>query len=155
MTCSALRPEKLRESENLMTVIAMEKILLERLLLRKELRLIKMEEKLKKQSEKLKQAEVKLKNYQSLAGLKIFEKISKAFGVLSNLQGKTMFCLGRKVMNSNIRKHTGKVYLDTNDSILAGKAESTKNIDYGLIIIVILTVIPDWMEIVPASFSLI
>ena len=151
MTLNAHRPEagKLKGSENLMTVIAMEKILLDRLLIRKELRLIQIEKKLKEQSEKLKESKVKLKNYQSLAGLRTFQTISKACGVFHLL----MFGIGRNGKDRNIRKNTGKEYLEKNYSWMVGKDKSIKTIDYGLIIIVILTIIPDWMKIVPVSFS--
>ena len=57
MTYSAFQPNILIESENLVTVSDMEKMLLERLLMRKDIRLGHLEEKLMEQSLNLKKVE--------------------------------------------------------------------------------------------------
>ena len=71
MTYSAFQPNILIESENLVTISAMEKMLLERLLIRKDIRLCHLEEKLMEQSLNLKKVEKKLQNYEALPGLRM------------------------------------------------------------------------------------
>ena len=59
-----IQPTVIRDSENTLSSVAMSKVLLERLLLRKELRLRIMQEKLEDQTQKLEEANKKLAEYE-------------------------------------------------------------------------------------------
>ena len=59
----------MREAENMKQGLNMEKLLLERVMLRKELKLRKMQEKLLDQTQKLEEAEEKVAEYSSLPGI--------------------------------------------------------------------------------------
>ena len=65
-------PHKLREAEILKTGVDMEKLLLERVMLRKEMKLRQIKEKLMKQNEKLRLAEEKLLEYEKIQGMMLF-----------------------------------------------------------------------------------
>merc|ERR1712123_297715 len=67
----------MREAEKLKQGSNMEKLLLERVMLRKELKLRNMQEKLLDQTQKLEEVEEKLAEYESLAGFPQFQVISK------------------------------------------------------------------------------
>ena len=69
---SLIRPTMMLESENTMSSLAMSKVLLERLLLRKELRLKNMQEKLEDQTQRLEAANKKLEEYEKMVGFKKF-----------------------------------------------------------------------------------
>ena len=70
-------PEQLVKAENCLSGVDMEKLLLERMLLRKELRLKSMQDKLSDQSIKLAEAEEKLREYESLSGWRICKLVSQ------------------------------------------------------------------------------
>ena len=74
-----IQPEQLVKAENCLSGVNMEKLLLKRMLLRKELRLKNMQDKLSDQSLKLAEAEEKLREYESLPGWKIFHSFCKRF----------------------------------------------------------------------------
>ena len=74
-----IQPEQLVKAENCLSGVNMEKLLLERMLLRKELRLKSMQDKLSEQSLKLAEAEEKLREYESLPGWQTFHSFSKQF----------------------------------------------------------------------------
>ena len=76
---SVIQPTVIRDSENTMSSVAMSKVLLERLLLRKELRLRIMQEKLEDQTLKLEEAKKKLAEYEKMFGFKKFLFLSKLF----------------------------------------------------------------------------
>merc|ERR1712128_400831 len=65
----------MREAENMKQGINMEKLLLERVMLRKELKLRNMQEKLLEQTQKLDEADKKLAEYEDLPGLNQFMAI--------------------------------------------------------------------------------
>ena len=67
--------EKLGDAEHLVKVISMQKMLLERLLIKKELKLMKLEKELRKGSEELARAESKLSSYESVSILRYYRKI--------------------------------------------------------------------------------
>ena len=69
---SLIKPTVMRESENMMSSLAMSKVLLERLLLRKELRLKNMQDKLEDQTQRLEAANKKLEEYEKMIGFKKF-----------------------------------------------------------------------------------
>jgi hypothetical protein len=70
---SPIQPKQIREAENLKHGVTMEKLLLERVMLRKELKLRNMQERLLDQTHKLEAAEEKLTEYESLPGLSQFQ----------------------------------------------------------------------------------
>merc|ERR1712106_1238772 len=69
----------IRESENTMSSLAMSKVLLERLLLRKELRLRTFHDRLLDQTQKLEEAKKKLAKYEKVIGFRQFQFLSKLF----------------------------------------------------------------------------
>ena len=69
---SPIIPYKLREAENSKTGVDMEKLLLERVMLRKELKLRHIQEKLMRQNEKLRLAEEKVLEYEKIQGMLLF-----------------------------------------------------------------------------------
>merc|ERR1711892_952458 len=86
---SPIQPNKLKEAENLKPGPDMEKLLLERVMLRKELKLRNMQEKLLDQTQKLEEVEEKLAEYESLPGL-------TQFIAIINL-GRDVFETGRNI----------------------------------------------------------
>merc|ERR1711970_1057456 len=74
---SLIRPTMMLESENTMSSLAMSKVLLERLLLRKELRLNNMKEKLEDQAQMLEAAKRKVAEYEKMIGFRKFLFLSK------------------------------------------------------------------------------
>ena len=126
MTNNVSSSEDSGESEHPNRVISMEKLLLERLLIKKELKLMKMEKKMKRVTEELTEAEEKLQSYEALAGLRQFEKISKACDELIRL-----------VRGFGPECSRG----------LAEKKYKVKDIDYGLGMIILVTLLPDGMNI--------
>ena len=74
-----IQPEQLVKAENCLSGLDLEKLLLERMLLRKELRLKSMQDKLSDQSLKLAEAEEKLREYESLPGLRAIHSCCKLF----------------------------------------------------------------------------
>ena len=76
---SVIQPTVIRDSENTSSSVAMSKVLLERLLLRKELRLRIMQEKLEDQTLKLEEAKKKLAEYENMCGFKKFQFLSQLF----------------------------------------------------------------------------
>ena len=74
---SPIQPRKLREAEHLTLSFDMEKLLLERVVLRKELKLQRMQEKLCDFKEKLKEADERLMVYEGLHGMFFVRKINK------------------------------------------------------------------------------
>jgi hypothetical protein len=76
---SVIQPTVIKDSENTMSSVAMSKVLLERLLLRKELRLRIMQEKLEDQTMKLEEAKKKIAEYEKMFGFKKFQFLSKLF----------------------------------------------------------------------------
>ena len=81
---SPISPQQLRKAESVKTGLAMEKLLLERLMLRKELKLRRIQEKLINQTEKLKKAEEKLLEYENLQGMLMFKAINKTLHFCKN-----------------------------------------------------------------------
>merc|ERR1719430_2999893 len=69
---SLIRPTMMLESENTMSSLAMSKVLMERLLLRKELRPKNMQDKLEEQTQRLEAANKKLEEYEKMVGFKKF-----------------------------------------------------------------------------------
>ena len=134
MTYSAFQPNILIESENLETVSAMEKMLLERLLMRKNMRLTHLQEKLMEQSLNLKKVEKKLYNYESLPGLRMLNTLGRVCGVLSGFGG-------RMVVRGEY--DAGDIFTE---KVTEDETETKPDIDYGLVIIIILTAIPCCME---------
>ena len=96
---SPIQPKQLREAENLKPGLDMEKLFLERVMLRKELKLRSMQEKLLDQTQKLEEAEEKLAKYESLPGFTQFLVVSK---VASNIAQ-----MGERVANRLQRGATG------------------------------------------------
>ena len=80
---SPIQPKQLREAENLKPGLDMEKLLLERVMLRKELKLRSMQEKLLDQTQKLEEAEEKLAEYESLPGFSQFQAVSKKASIIA------------------------------------------------------------------------
>ena len=76
---SVIQPTVIRDSENTSSSVAMSKVLLERLLLRKELRLRIMQEKLEDQTLKLEEAKKKLAEYENMCGFKKFQFLNQLF----------------------------------------------------------------------------
>ena len=74
---SPIQPRKLREAEHLKLGFDMEKLLLERVVLRKELKLQRMQEKLFDLKEKLKGADERLMVYEDLHGMFLVRAITK------------------------------------------------------------------------------
>ena len=74
-----IQPTVIRDSDYTLSSVAMSKVLLERLLLRKELRLRIMQEKLEDQTQKLEEANKKLAEYEKMFGIKKFKFLSKLF----------------------------------------------------------------------------
>ena len=74
-----IQPTVIRDSDYTLSSVAMSKVLLERLLLRKELRLRIMQEKLEDQTQKLEEANKKLAEYEKMFGFKKFLFLSKLF----------------------------------------------------------------------------
>ena len=69
---SPIQPKQMREAEKLKQGLNMEKLLLERVMLRKELKLRNMQERLLDQTQKLDAAEEKIAEYENLPGLPQF-----------------------------------------------------------------------------------
>ena len=138
MTYSAFQPNILIESENLVTVSAMERMLLERLLMRKDMRLCHLEEKLMEQSLNLKKVEKKLQNYESLPGLRMLNTVYRACGILRGLGGRMVV----RVTHDAGDIQTEEVTEDGKD-----ETETKPDIDYGLVIIIILAAVPSLMKI--------
>ena len=141
MSHSAFQPNILVESEKMATVSAMEKMLLERLLMRKEIRLSHLEEKLMEQSLNLKKVENKLQNYESLPGLRMLNTIDRAWRVMSGFGGR-MVVRGKYIAGD---KCTEEVTEDGKDG--KDEKESKPDINYSLAIIIILSAVPCWMKI--------
>ena len=76
---SLLQSAVMRESENTLSSLAMSKVLLERLLLRKELRLRSIHDRLLDQTQKLEEANKKLAEYEKMIGFRKFKFLSKLF----------------------------------------------------------------------------
>ena len=74
---SVIQPTVMRDSENTMSSLAMSKILLERLLLRKELRIRSIQDKLQDQTQKLEETKKKLAEYEKMLGFRQFQFLSK------------------------------------------------------------------------------
>ena len=137
MTYSAFQPNILIESENLVTISAMEKMLLERLLMRKDMRLCHLEEKLMEQSLNLKKVEKKLQNYESLPGLRMLNTVYRACGILRGLGGK---------MVVRVTYDAGDIQTDEETEDGKDETEPKPDIDYGLVIIIILAAVPSCMK---------
>ena len=120
-----------------MTILAMEKMLLERLLLRKDMRLNHLEEKLMEQSLNLKKVEKRLHNYESLTGVRMLNTLGRACWVLSGFDGR-MVVRGEYDAGD---LQTKEVTEDKKD-----ETESKPDIDYGLAIIIILAAVPSCMK---------
>jgi len=86
---SPIQPKQLREAENQKPGLNMEKLLLERVMLRKELKLRNMQERLLDQTQKLEAAQEKLAEYEAMPGLAQVIAVSKL--------GRDIWELGRKV----------------------------------------------------------
>ena len=69
----------MREAENMKQGLNMEKLLLERVMLRKELKLRKMQERLLDQTQKLEEAEEKVAEYSSLPGIDLVLGVRRAW----------------------------------------------------------------------------
>merc|ERR1712128_261528 len=85
----------MKEAENMKQGVNMEKLLLERVMLRKELKLRNMQEKLLDQTQKLEVAEKKLAEYEGLPGL-------TQFIAIINL-GRDVFETGRNICQKGHR----------------------------------------------------
>ena len=96
---SVIQPRVMRESDNTMSALAMSKILLERLLVRKELRLRIMQERLVEQTKKLEETEKKLAEYEKMFGF-------RKFLILSRLCREVVLFGVRRI--SGARRGTGK-----------------------------------------------
>jgi hypothetical protein len=160
MTSNALKPNNLRESEDLVTIVSMEKMLL----IRKELRVMHMEKKLKEGSVELIKAEEKLKSYESLLWLKVFQRISKTLhnwimfdmSTVSGLASADLDRESRKMSRTAMeeQEYWGTGSLGHQEKTMVEKYSESKNIDYGLVIIILMSVGPDWLNIFPVSFSI-
>merc|ERR1719347_1483389 len=75
---SPLQPHMMREAESRKQGLSMEKLLLERVLLRKELKLRNMQERLLDMTQKLEEVEEKLAEYERMPGLRLFLYGSRA-----------------------------------------------------------------------------
>ena len=137
MTYSAFQPNILIETEKLVTISAMEKMLLERLLMRKDMRLSHLEEKRMEQSLNLKKVEKRLHNYESLTGVRMLNTLGRACWVLSGFDGRMVV----RGDNDAGDRQTEEVTEDKKD-----ETESKPDIDYGLAIIIMLTAVPCWMK---------
>ena len=84
---SPIQPKQIREAENLKHGVTMEKLLLERVMLRKELKLRNMQERLLDQTQKLEAAEEKLAEYESLPGLSQFQAAIQLCRNISQMGG--------------------------------------------------------------------
>jgi hypothetical protein len=84
---SPIQPKQLREAENLKPGMDMEKLLLERVMLRKELKLRRMQERLLDQTQKLEKAKEKLAEYESLPGMSQFKAFIKIGRNIANRCG--------------------------------------------------------------------
>jgi len=84
---SPIQPKQLREAENLKPGLDMEKLLLERVMLRKELKMRSMQEKLLEQSHKLDSAEERLEEYESLPGFAQFKVLSNLARNIAHMSG--------------------------------------------------------------------
>ena len=82
---SPIQPRKPRETEHLKLSFDMEKLLLEKVVLRKELKLQRMREKILDLMEKLKEADKRLIVYENLHGMFLVKAITK----IISLCGKT------------------------------------------------------------------
>ena len=74
---SPIQPKQLREAENLNLGIQMEKLPLERVMLRKELKVRNMQERLLDQTQKLEEAMIRLAEYENLPGISQLKAIIK------------------------------------------------------------------------------
>jgi hypothetical protein len=74
---SPIQPKQLREAENLNLGVQMEKLLLERVMLRKELKLRNMQKRLLDQTQKLEEAMIRLAEYENLPGISKLKAIIK------------------------------------------------------------------------------
>ena len=121
-----------------------------------------MEKKLKEGSVELINAEEKLKSYESLLGLKVFQSISRTLHTWFMLDVPTVG-LGGAYVNRESRKvsrtvmgkqeYCGARDLGHQEKAMIEKESEIKNIDYGLVIIILMSVGPDWLNIFPVSFS--
>ena len=78
MTDDIFKPENLREAESVGCMMEIENMLLERLLTRREMKIEQLEKRLNELSIDLNKAEQKIEGYESLIGLRQFQKISFA-----------------------------------------------------------------------------
>ena len=88
---SPIQPKQLREAENLNLGIQMEKLLLERVMLRKELKLRNMQERLLDQTQKLEEAMIRLAEYENLPGITKLKAIIKIATKLVSIYETVLF----------------------------------------------------------------
>jgi len=82
---SPIQPSALRQAETSASCVSMEKLLMERLLLRKELRLRSMQERLVEQAQRLEEVESQLKNLENLTGFRLWLRASRGWeGLVQN-----------------------------------------------------------------------
>ena len=104
-----IQPEQLKEAENLTSGLNMEKLLLERVVLRKEMRLRSMQEKLIDQTQKLEEAEAKLRDHNNLPGFETF----LAFSILF-----LQFLQKSKIARNSLKEVTRHVIINLQEVLL-------------------------------------
>ena len=90
---SPIQPKQLREAENLNIGVHMEKLLLERVMLRKELKLQNMQERLLDQTQKLEKAMRRLTEYEILPGITQLKAIIKIGRKLVSMSETVLWAL--------------------------------------------------------------
>ena len=88
---SPIQPKQLREAENLNLGVQMEKLLLERVMLRKELKLRNMQERLLDHTQKLEEAMIMLAEYENLPGITKLKAIIKIATKLVSIYETVLF----------------------------------------------------------------
>ena len=119
--------ENRQDAEDLVKVILMQKMLLERLLIKKELKLIKLEKEIRKGGLELARAESKLSSYESVSILRYYRKIVS----------------------------TCQYWKTSVTSWGVPDTWTRQDIDYGLACIIILYLGQQWVHIIPLSVSLL
>ena len=113
------------DAQHLVKVISMQKMLLERLLIKKELKLMKLEKELRKGGLELARAEAKLSSYESVTILRYYRKIVS----------------------------TCQYWKTSVTSWGVPDTWTGQDIDYGLACIIILYLGQQWVHVIPLSVS--
>ena len=117
--------ENRQDAEDLVKVILMQKMLLERLLIKKELKLMRLEKEIRKGGLELARAESKLSSYESVSILRYYRKIVS----------------------------TCQYWKTSVTSWGVPDTWTRQDIDYGLACIIILNLGQQWVHIIPLSVS--